>query len=143
MNYAEEEELTELRQIGLGSTSEFGPNEERRFTLVGPIDSTPLNSTLNLSHSQCNTMPPGPRLSLETLASSKLLNVGIGNVHPSNPLQQKSTLRLMHEKDALQCKDTKECKGTPSKKRTLNYVVEEDKPKCPSATRVLIQGKTQ
>jgi hypothetical protein len=88
-------------------------------------------------------MPFSPRLSLETHASSKLLNVGISNVHPSSSLQQKSTLRLKHEEDALQCKDTKECKGTPSKKRTLNYVVEEDKPKCPSATRVHIQGKTQ
>jgi hypothetical protein len=143
LNYAKEEELIELRQIGLGSTSEFGPNEERKFTLIGPIDSTPLNSTLNLSHSRCNTMPPSPRLSLETLASSKFLNVGIGNVHPSNSLQQKSTLRLVHEEDALQCKDTNECKGTPSKKQTLNYVVEEDKTKCPSATRVHIQGKTQ
>jgi hypothetical protein len=73
LNYAEEEELTELRQIGLGSISEFGPNEEKRFTLVGPIDFTPLSSTLNFSHSWCNTMPLGPRLSLETPALHNFL----------------------------------------------------------------------
>ncbi len=53
---------TKLRKNGLGSSSGLAPTEERRFTIVGGINDTPIGRSLPTSHKRSSVGVPCPRL---------------------------------------------------------------------------------
>jgi len=73
---------TELKQIGLGSSSGLGPTKERRFTTVGGINDTPININLLGSHRcynirvSCLRLPhEGPSSPTTTTTHTVIINM--------------------------------------------------------------------
>ncbi len=54
VNFHEELEI-ELKQTRLGSSSELGSNEERRFIILGGMLNMPISNNLPSSHRGSNT----------------------------------------------------------------------------------------
>jgi hypothetical protein len=62
VSIVEEKLETKLRKNGLGSSSGLGPTEERRFTVVGGINDTPIGRNLLRSHKRSSIGVSCPRL---------------------------------------------------------------------------------
>jgi len=96
---------TNLRQIRLGSRSGLGPTKERRFTIMGGISDTPIDSNFLGSHkhssvgNSCPRLPhEGPSSPIAAIMCTVIINMVTSLIEPTKMDENEYKVLLVNPK---------------------------------------------
>jgi hypothetical protein len=124
-------------QIGLGSSSGLGPIKERRFTIVGGINNTPINNNFLGSHKHSSVEISCQRLPHEGLSSPIVITACTVIVNMVTSLIE-STKMDEDEYEVLLVNPQRTFKSPT--KTTIESFVDEEYANCPSPPKKQNQG---
>jgi hypothetical protein len=128
---------TKLIQIRLGSSSGLGSIKERRFTIVGGINNTPINNDFLGSHKHssvgisCPRLPhEGPSLPIATTTRTVIVNMVTSLIESTKMDEDEYEVLLVNPKRTFK---------SPAK-AIIESFVDEEYANCPSPPKKQKQG---